>query len=58
MWEALWENEVWVQGNVAMCGTVNEGNERENFDTNALDPDGWDYVSHFIRLGLGQDESM
>lgn len=41
-----------------MCGTVNEGNERENFDTNALDPDGWDYVSHFIRLGLGQDESM
>ena len=54
----MWENEVWVQGNVAMCGTVNEGNERENFDTNALDPDGWDYVSHFIRLGLGQDESV
>lgn len=39
-----------------MCGTVNEGYEEENFDTSALDPDGWDYVSHSICLGLGKDE--
>lgn len=39
-----------------MCGTVNEAYEEENFDTIALDPDGWDYISHSICSCLGKDK--
>lgn len=39
-----------------MCRLVSAEDGEVNDDTSALNPNGWDYISHSVHLGFGKEE--